>query len=112
MKKDKKGKPWPLSFIEEAWICRTGAISQGISVKRRQVRGERESDHVRKEEWKMKKVTKNTCTPMHNKIEKPRKAFSEKWIAREVMIRIKILKNMSESLEKKENPVLGPFSFF
>ena len=49
---------------------------------------------------------------MHNKIEKPRKAFSEKWIAREVMIRIKILKNMSESLKKKENPVLGPFSFF
>ena len=42
MKKDKKEET--LSFIEEAWICRTGAIFQRFSVKRRQARGERESE--------------------------------------------------------------------
>ena len=34
MKKDKKEET--LSFIEEAWICRTGAILQRFSIKRRQ----------------------------------------------------------------------------
>ena len=42
MKKDKKEET--LSFIEEAWICRTGAILQRFSIKRRQARGKRESE--------------------------------------------------------------------
>ena len=42
MKKDKKEET--LSFIEEAWICRTGAILQRFSIKRRQTRGKRESE--------------------------------------------------------------------
>ena len=35
-RKTRKRKPWTLSFIEEAWICRTGATFQRFSVKRRQ----------------------------------------------------------------------------
>ena len=47
-KKTRKRKPWrtkkqwTLSFIEEAWICRTGAICQRFSVKRRQAGSDRE----------------------------------------------------------------------
>ena len=43
-RKTRKRKPWTLSFIEEVWICRTGAIFQRFSVERRQARGERESE--------------------------------------------------------------------
>ena len=41
-RKTRKRKPWILSFIEEAWICRTGAIFQRFSVKWRQARNDRE----------------------------------------------------------------------
>ena len=41
-RKTRKRKPWTLSFIEEAWICRTGAIFQRFSVKRRQAGSDRE----------------------------------------------------------------------
>ena len=41
-KKTRKRKPWTLTFIEEAWIHRTGAIFQRFSIKRRQARSERE----------------------------------------------------------------------
>ena len=103
-RKTRKRKPWTISFIEEAWICRTGAVFQRFLVKRRLARSERESAS-REREGVKKKPRKITCTPMHTKIEKPRKTFWEKWIAREVMIRIKLLKKMIESLEKKRNPV-------
>ena len=43
-RKTRKRKPLTLSFIEEAWICRRGAIFQRFSVKRRQAQGERESE--------------------------------------------------------------------
>ena len=57
MKKDKEEET--LSFIEEAWICRTGAILQRFSIKRRQAR-----ERVTRERSK-KKTRKNTvplCT--------------------------------------------------
>ena len=75
MKKDKKEET--LSFIEEAWICRTGAIFQRFSVKQRQARGERESESRARGGVKKKKKTQNTCTLRHTKIEKPRKTFWE-----------------------------------
>ena len=77
MKKDKKEETMN-PFIKEAWICRTGAIFQRFSVARRQVRGERESEpRARGGVKKKKNPRKNTCTPMHTKIEKPQKTFPE-----------------------------------
>ena len=67
MKKDKKEET--LSFIEEAWICRTGAIFQRFSVKRRQAQSECE----RRTALRKKNHEENARTPMHTKIEKPRK---------------------------------------
>ena len=58
-RKTRKRKPWTLSFIEEAWICRTGAIFQRFSVKRRQARSERES------ESRARGGVKNTTTKTH-----------------------------------------------
>ena len=49
---------------------------------------------------------------MHTKIEKPRKTFWEEWIAREVMIGIKILKKNVRIIEKKGIRSQGPFLFF
>ena len=102
MKKDKKEET--LSFIEEAWICRTGAIFQRFSVKRRQAQSECESEsHTRGGlHCGKKNHEENARTPMHTKIEKPRKKFWEKWIAEGVMNSILMLKKMSESLKKKE----------
>ena len=71
MKKDKKEETMN-PFIKEAWICRTGAVFQRFSVERRQVRGERESEPLARggvKRKKKKKPRKNTCTPMHTKIE-------------------------------------------
>ena len=59
-KETRKRKPWTLSFIEEAWICRTGAIFQRFSVKRRQARSERES------ESRARGGVKNTTTKTHH----------------------------------------------
>ena len=70
----RKRKPWTLSFIEEAWICRTGPIFQRFLVKRRQVWSDREM-RLTLERRKKKKTRKNTAAPMHTKIEKPRKTF-------------------------------------
>ena len=63
-----------ISLIEEAWICRTGAVFQRFFVKRRLARSERENAS-REREGVKKKPRKITCTPMHTKIEKPRKTF-------------------------------------
>ena len=63
MKKDKKEET--LSFIEEAWICRTGAIFQRFSVKRRQAQSECESEsHTRGGLHCGKKTTKKTPVPL------------------------------------------------
>ena len=58
-RKTRKRKPWTLSFIEEAWICRTGVIFQRFSVRQRQARSKRESE-PRKRGGK-----KNTTTKTH-----------------------------------------------
>ena len=110
-RKTRKRKPWTLSFIEEAWICRKGAIFQNFSVKRSKARGKRESESRARGRVK-RKPQKNTCTPMLTKIEKTRKTFWKWWIARQVMIRIKILLKMSQPLKKKEIRSQGPFPFF
>ena len=57
--KTRKRKAWTLSFIEEAWICRTGVIFQRFSVKRRQARSGRES------ESRARGGVKNTTTKTH-----------------------------------------------
>ena len=49
---------------------------------------------------------------MHTKIEKPRKTFWEWWIARDVMVRIKVLLKNVRIIFKKMKSVSGPFSFF
>ena len=64
MKKDKKEETMRLNFIEEAWICRTGAISQRFSVKRRQVRGERESESRARGGVKNEKSYEKTPVPL------------------------------------------------
>ena len=92
-RKTRKRKPWTLS------LRRPGSAEQAqfFSVFRSNG-GKREASakasHAREEEWKKtnkKTPPKNTCTPMHTKIEKPQKPFWEWWIAREVMIWIKTL---------------------
>ena len=72
MKKDKKAKPWTLNFIKEGWICRTGAIFQRFSVKRKQAQSEREGESRARGGVKKKKTTKKTpvplCTPKYKNI--------------------------------------------
>ena len=64
MKKTRKRQPRTLSFIEEVWICRTGAIFQCFSVKRRQGRGEHESEsRARRGVKKFKKSHKEHLYP-------------------------------------------------
>ena len=55
MKKDKKEET--LSFIEEAWICRTGAIFQRFFG--HETEASARASHAREEEWKIKPL-KNT----------------------------------------------------
>ena len=63
-RKTRKKKPWTRCFIEEAWICRTGAIFQRFSVKRRQAWSDHEVRVTLEEEWK-KNTRKNTCNPQN-----------------------------------------------
>ena len=63
-RKTRKRKPWSLSYIEdyieEAWICRTGAMFRRFSVKRRQARSEHEGEsHARGGVKKKKNTTKH-----------------------------------------------------
>ena len=57
------------------------AMFQRFSVTRRQAQGDREvrvtleKRSAKQNKTKLKKTRKNTCAPMHNKIEKPRKTF-------------------------------------
>ena len=63
-RKTRKRQPRTLSFIEEVWICRTGAIFQCFSVKRRQGRGEHESEsRARRGVKKFKKSHKEHLYP-------------------------------------------------
>ena len=66
VEKKKTSVPLSISFIEEAWICRRGAIFQRFSVKRRQVQGERESESRARGGVKNKTTKKPPvplCTP-------------------------------------------------
>ena len=62
-KETRKRKPWTLSFIEEAWICRTGAIFQRFSVKRRQAGSDREVRVT----LERRSGKKNTCAPQNRR---------------------------------------------
>ena len=62
-RKTRKRKPWTLSFIEEAWICRTGAIFQRFSVKRRQAQSDREVRVT----LERRSEKKNTCAPQNRR---------------------------------------------
>ena len=58
------------------------AMFQRFSVTRRQVQGDREvrvtlEKSEKQNKAKLKKTRKNTCAPLHTKIEKPRKTFWE-----------------------------------
>ena len=62
MRKENKEETWTFSFIEEAWICRTGSFSAILGQPEASAKRLRRAGHVR-EECKKKKPRKKHLYP-------------------------------------------------